>query len=83
MKSYTLPSSSDPDGDTITTSISSNTCSYSISYASGALTFSPNISNIETCIVTVNLFDGINNVQYPISVTTTNTPPSFATTPVD
>ena len=51
----------------------SNTCSYSISYASDALTFSPAISSIETCIVTVNLFDGINNVKIPINIVTTNT----------
>ena len=43
----------------------------------------PAISNIETCIVTVNLFDGINNVPYPINIVTTNSAPSFISVPID
>ena len=39
--------------------------------------FSPAISNIENCIVTVNLFDGLTNVPYPINIITTNSPPVF------
>ena len=78
-----LPSCSDLDGDTITTSISSNTCSYSISYATGALTFSPAISKIGTCIVTINLFDGINNTPYSINIVSTNSPPSFLSIPIN
>ena len=73
-----MPSSSDIDGDTIITTILSNTCTYSITYAAGALTFTPAISNIGTCIITVNLFDGINNVPYPINIVTTNSPPYFS-----
>ena len=78
-----MPSVSDIDGDTITTTIISNTCSYLISYAAGVLTISPAISDIGTCIVTVNLFDGLNNVPYPINIVSTNSPPSFMTAPTN
>ena len=37
----------------------------------------PAISNIGTCIATVNLFDGLNNVPYFINIITTNSPPVF------
>ena len=73
-----MPLLSDIDGDTITTTIISNTCYYSISYAAGVLTISPAISDIGTCSVKLNLFDGLYNVPYtPISILTTNTPPVF------
>ena len=78
-----MPLLSDIDGDTITSTIISNTCSYLISYAAGVLTISPAISDIGTCIVTVNLFDGLNNVPYPINIVSTNSPPSFMTAPTN
>ena len=78
-----MPLLSDIDGDTITSTIISNTCSYLISYAAGVLTISPAISDIGTCIVTVNLFDGLNNVPNPINIVSTNSPPSFMTAPTN
>ena len=80
---YTLPLTSDIDNDSVTISLT-KTCTYPVTVASGVLTMTPAISNIGTCTVTFNLFDGINNVPYsPISIVTTNSPPLFSTGPLN
>ena len=70
----------DIDGDAVTISLTT-TCLYSLTVASGVLSMAPAISNIGTCSVTLNLFDGVNNVPYLINIVTTNTPPSFLIVP--
>lgn len=82
---YNMPVISDPENDPIVVSVAT-TCLYAALITQGpspVLTMNPLITDIGTCTVTINLFDGINNAASIINIVTVNSPPSFISSPTN
>ncbi len=77
---YTLPSYSDPESETVALSFASSPTASFVTLSSDEFTISPTIAHSGSYTITVSLSDGVNAPQnYPFQITVNpNTPPTFS-----
>lgn len=85
MKQYTLPTATDPEGQTVATTLVFSPALTFLTLQTNVLTISPTaLSHIGLWTVTISLSDGYASSSYSFNITVTNTAPAFnSATPKD